>query len=259
MPELPDLEVYRKNLTKKVVGKKVDAVLVYNPRKLTLSGEADIDVLASDTIAAIERNGKELFFRFGKGHHIGVHLMLNGFFSIGTDIAQVPYKLFALEMHPFYLVISDPKGLANVSLDKPLPSVPDALSDQFSLDYLKAVLRKKRSKNIKAILIDQAIVRGIGNAYADEILWAAKISPESQAGKIPEQAVAHLFQTIESVLKRSISEIIAIAPDAISGEVRDFMRVHHKNKKTCPNGLPIQHKKIASKTTYFTAEQVVYG
>ncbi len=137
-------------------------------------------------------------------------------------------------------------------------AAPDALSSDFSLNYFLEKLRKRKTKNIKAFLIDQNIVRGIGNAYVDEILWEAKISPKCKAGDLPQDVAKRLFESIGKVLRRSVDEILDVKPDIINGEIRDFMRVHNRDKKVCPNGFKIFRKKIASKTTYYTEEQKTF-
>ena len=106
--------------------------------------------------------------------------------------------------------------------------------------------------------IDQSIVRGIGNAYADEILWQAKISPKSAVGKIPDYVIEELLASIKSVLTEAVEEIKKISPKIISGEVRDFLRIHHPDRSESPTGHRIIKQQVASKTTYFTAEQVLY-
>lgn len=110
----------------------------------------------------------------------------------------------------------------------------------------------------KAFLIDQSIVRGIGNAYADEILWQAKISPKSAVGKIPDYVIEELLASIKSVLTEAVEEIKKISPKIISGEVPGFLRIHHPDRSESPTGHRIIKQQVASKTTYFTAEQVLY-
>lgn len=258
MPELPDLEVYARNLEKQLSNKEVTKVVVYTPGKLNATQKEINDALISLKVVKFKRSGKEMCIEFEDGKSVCVHLMLEGRFDIVADVGTVAFKMLAFGFNGVYLVISDPTGWAKMELNPRDADAPDALSPAFSLDYFKRNLEERKLKNIKAFLIDQHIVRGIGNAYVDEILWDAKISPQSKAGKLPGEAVERLHRSIRTVLLRSVDEIMQINPNIINGEVRDFMRVHHKGKRVCPNGFSIQTKKIASKTTYYTAEQVVY-
>ena len=138
------------------------------------------------------------------------------------------------------------------------PDIPDALAENFTHEYLKEKLSKKRSALLKAFLMDQNIVRGIGNAYSDEIIWNCIISPKSKCGAVPDVLVKELYNSINKVLINAIDEIEKAIPNAISGEYRDFLAVHNKTKDTTPTGYKIIIEKIASRTTYFTEEQILY-
>lgn len=258
MPELPDLEAYSRNLQKKVSGKTVKEILLYKTDRVNVSQNEINEALTGAKLTRFERDGKEMLIRFDDEKTVRIHLMLEGKFNITDNIEAPSFKMFAFNLDDTCLVITDPKGWAKMELNPVAEKAPDALSPDFSMRYFKEKLKEKKSKNIKAFLIDQNIVRGIGNAYVDEILWEAKISPESKAGKLPDEIAETLYNTINTVLRRSIDEILEIEPDIINGEVRSFMRVHNSQRKTSPNGYPIRTAKIASKTTYFTEEQVLY-
>lgn len=111
---------------------------------------------------------------------------------------------------------------------------------------------------MKAFLIDQSILRGIGNAYVDEILWHARIAPKSVVGKIPDHVIEDLLISIKSVLTEAIDEIKKRKPETISEEVRDFLRVHNPDRSESPTGHRIMTEQVASRITYFTEEQVLY-
>jgi formamidopyrimidine-DNA glycosylase len=106
--------------------------------------------------------------------------------------------------------------------------------------------------------MDQNKIRGIGNAYADEILWDANISPFSVCNKIPTKKVAALLQSIKRVLRQAEKQILKSHPDLISGEVRDFLVIHNAKKKESPSGSPILVKKVGARKTYYTEEQHLY-
>ena len=258
MPELPDLEAYARNLEKMVSGKQVIEILLYHSDRVNVTQQNINDALVSAKLVRFKRNGKEMRIEFDNGKAVSIHLMLEGKFHVIVEIDDVAFKLFAFKLDDIYLVVSDPKYWAKMELDPESSNNPDALSPDFSLDYFREKLAKKSAKNIKAFLIDQNIVRGIGNAYVDEILWEAKVSPESKAGKLPDDVARRLYEAVGMVLSRSVDEILQINPDLINGEIRDFMRVHNKKRKVCPNGFPIHTKTIASKITYYTEEQMVY-
>jgi len=136
--------------------------------------------------------------------------------------------------------------------------VPDAFDGTFTLKYFFDIARGKPRVNVKAFLTDQNIVKGIGNAYADEILWTARISPYSLVGKIPEERLTALYNAIGTVLHDAVDCIKRISPDIISGEERSFLKVHNRTIKETETGYPIIVERVASKITYYTKEQVEY-
>ena len=262
MPELPDLEVFKDNIFNRLSSKRLVGLKVFSP-KITAPESVMIDELKNRELQCVNRYGKELLFDFAGGHIIAAHLMLNGRISIignANSADGIKYKVFSLIFENESIVFHDAGNIGAVIRYKPLPSdVPDALGADFTLEYFLNIARKKSSANIKAFLIDQKVVKGIGNAYADEILWLARVSPKSITGKIPVEVMTELYSAIGTVLRDAVVSIKAIAPDIISGEERSFLKVHNRFKKKTETGFPIIVEKIVSKTTYFTEEQVVYN
>ena len=106
--------------------------------------------------------------------------------------------------------------------------------------------------------MDQHVIRGIGNAYADEILWDAGISPFSAGNKIPPEKIKTLVKSIKKVLKDAEKKIKKTHPNLISGEIRDFLVLHHSKLKKSPTGAIIETGEINKRKTYYTNEQVLY-
>ncbi|MCL2627991.1 MAG: hypothetical protein FWD44_04745 [Oscillospiraceae bacterium] len=260
MPELPDLEVFKVNIFKRLTSKQLAGIEVFNPAKVLATKEFLINNFVGKNLLSIDRLGKELLFNFGDNRVIAAHLMLSGKISIVSEdtVNAIKFKIFSMSFEQETIVFSDMGGLCTIKL--PVPGkAPDAFADTLTLEYFLDIARKKSRSNVKAFLIDQSIVKGIGNAYVDEILWAARISPLSLIGKIPEDKLAILYQSIGTVLSDAIASIKRISPDIISGEERSFLKVHNKAIKETETGYPIIVEKIASKITYHTKEQVVYS
>lgn len=97
----------------------------------------------------------------------------------------------------------------------------------------------KISRPIKTVLTDGKIVQGIGNAYVDEILYAAKLSPCSIIAKIPEEKITMLTKAIKLVLREAQAHILKNFPDTITEKERDFFKVHRPKRKNTPNGKTI--------------------
>jgi len=261
MPELPDLEVFKINVFNRLTSKRLIGLEIFNQNKVNNLQAKLIDGLKGRDLLNINRIGKELIFDFGDKKIVTAHLMLNGEMSIvnEADIGEIKYKIFSFYFEKEALVFRDMGGLCTIKYMPEINKTPDVFDDTFTLKYFLDTAHKKPRVNVKAFLIDQNITKGIGNAYADEILWAARISPRSIIGKIPDDVLTTLYKNIGSVLRNAIESIKSISPDIISGEERSFLKVHNKMKKKTETGYPIIIEKIASKTTYFTEEQVLWN
>jgi len=262
MPELPDLEVFKDNIFNRLTSKRLVGLKVFN-MNITTPESILQEELNGRELLGVNRFGKELLFDFADGQIISAHLMLKGNISIVNDpkaADKIKSKVFAMQFEHESIYFHDTGKLGTIIRYKPLPSrAPDALGSHFTLDhFLKAARRRKPIETVKAFLIDQKVVKGIGNAYADEILWFARISPKSLTVNIPEEAMVQLYNAIGIVLQDAITSIKAISPDIISGEERSFLKVHNKSITETETGFPIIIETIASKITYFTEEQIVY-
>ena len=215
------------------------------------------ELLLGKAIVGISRYGKEIKIDFEGGHYLMLHLMREGqLYDNEHDVKNAVFKM--IFHNNDILVMSDFMKQAKISLDPALSSVPDPFDDIFTYEYLTERLKTKSKMKVKSFLIDQKNILGIGNAYADEILWESRISPESLCGNIPDKIANDLFKSIRKVLEQAVNTITSISPNIISGEVRDFLVVHNKNLQNSPTGHKIIVQKIGGKTTYFTDEQIKY-
>jgi len=255
MPELPDLQAFSHNLNKKLAGKTVKEVVIVNAKKLNVSHNELKDTLEGQKLDKVYREGKELYFKFNKGDILALHLMLHGKLFLFEGRNENKYPIIELHFSDDTgLVLTDFQGIANPTLNPEEKEAPDAMD--INADFLKTRLAKTKT-NIKTVLLDQKIIRGIGNAYADEILWHAGISPFSASNKIPEDKLSDLTRSIDSVLKEAEKSILKSNPDIINGEVRDFMLIHNSRKTHSPKGAEIKIKE-GSRKTYYTDEQELF-
>jgi formamidopyrimidine-DNA glycosylase len=256
MPELPDLQVFSRNLNKTLNGKTVTTIIVHKAPKLNVTPAALKDTLQGQKLSSVYRDGKELYFKFSEGDVLALHLMLHGKLFLFEGKNENKYSIIEILFNDNTgLALTDFQGIANPTLNPAEKDAPDA--DAADLEYLKTKLGKTKT-NVKTVLLDQKIIRGIGNAYADEILWDARISPFSASNKIPDGKVKDLLKSIHSVLKHAEEEIIKSNPDIIAGEVRDFMLIHNSKKKQSPTGAEILIKE-AGRKTYYTEEQELFS
>jgi len=258
MPELPDLEVFSHNLNKKLAKKKFKKVAVVNKRKLKVSEKQLKKSLEGATLKKVYREGKELHFEFDNNAVLGMHLMLHGKLHLFTKKNEQKNTIIELIFKDDTgLALTDYQGAATVALNPETKTAPDALSKEVDFNFLKEKLSKKRS-NIKSFLLDQKNIRGVGNAYADEILWQARISPFSVCNKLPDSVIKVLVKSIRSVLKDAQKKIRKEQPEIISGEIRDFLKIHNSKQKESPTGRKIRNNKISSRITYYTNEQKLF-
>jgi formamidopyrimidine-DNA glycosylase len=254
MPELPDLQVFSRNLTKALKGRKVEKVTCHS-KKLNVSAKELQDSLQGAGLDKVERVGKELHFIFNNRHVLGLHLMLHGRLAL-SEVEEGKNLIISLKFNDGnVLSLTDFQAAATPTLDPKENSAPDAL--KIDAKYLQDKLSKTRTP-VKTELMDQKVVRGIGNAYADEILWDARISPFSPSNKIPADKVGVLAKSIKKVLEHAEKQILKEHPDIITGEYRDFLEVHNPRKKKTSTAAAILQKPIASRKTYYTEEQELF-
>ena len=256
MPELPDIQVFSSNLKTLFVGKKLVKIKVVNGKKLKDTQQQFSKALEGKILKDVYRSGKEMRFLFSNGQILGLHLMLTGDlipFEKTNDRKSTIVEFYFSNKES--LALTDRMKNANIKLNPEDKEGIDALDLNFK--YLKSILQRKA--NIKNVLLDQNLIRGIGNGYSDEILWETKISPFSRADAIPDEKINELAKTIKAVMKNAISKISKAYPGLIHGEVRDFMKIHTKNKTESPSGAPIKVEKRGMLKTYYTDEQILYN
>jgi len=239
------------------VGKKLSKIKVIGGKKITDSPKELSKNLEGSKLKDIYRSGKELRFQFSNNAILGMHLMLTG--DIFPFKKKNEKKSTIVELY-----FSDGDGLALidrmknafVKLNPEEKKGIDALDPKLNYAYLKKALNRKAA--IKNVLLDQNIIRGIGNGYSDEILWETRISPFSIAQAIPDAKIKELARTIKRILKSVSDKIYKKYPGLIQGEIRDFMKIHTKKKTESPTGATIRTENRGMLKTFYTDEQVLY-
>ncbi len=256
MPELPDIEVFTKSLHEIFAEKKLTRIKIINGKKLVDSPAAFTKALAGKTLQKVYRSGKEMRFQFSGNTLLGIHLMLTGDIFVFEKKNDHHSTIAELYFENKGLALTDRMRNAYLKLDPEDKLGVDALSKQLTLKYLKKALQRKTT--IKKILIDQDVIRGIGNSYSDEILWAARISPYSVACAIPDNKIADLLLAIRKVLKDATKQISKKYKGRINVEVKEFLKIHTKITERSPTGKPIIIDQHGMMKTYYTKEQKLY-
>lgn len=259
MPELPDIEVFTRNLNKRFAGKQLVKVKIVNGEKLKDTASAFSKSLDGKTLEKIYRSGKEMRFRFSNGQLLGLHLMLTGDVILFDNENKNTHRATIAEFNfddGSGFALTDRMRNANIKLDPVDKQGVDALSAELNFAYLKQAF--KRKTGIKKILIDQDVIRGIGNSYSDEILWKARISPYSVAAAIPDEKIKELVPIIKKTLKDETERIYKKYKDKVNVEVKEFLQIHTKDKTESPTGAKIIIDQKGMMKTYYTNEQVLY-
>ena len=227
MPELPEVEVVRAGLAPAVLGAAITDVSVFDERALTrhTAGSADfVRRLEGARIIGAARRGKFLWLPLeGSASAMIAHLGMSGQLLLrAPDAPSERHERIRIGLeHPRHgalaVVFCDQRTFGSLAVD-PLtvdgadliPSqvrhiARDPLDTAFDDDAFISAVRR-RSSAIKRILLDQTLISGIGNIYADESLWAARIHPETHGRSLPERAVRRLLDEIRLVLERALSE-----------------------------------------------------
>ena len=256
MAELPDLTVFANILTRKFGGKTLNRIDVTVAKKLNVSPAELKSALEGRQLLAVKRAGKTLQFHFSGEQVLGLHLMLRGELVAIQDEETPKFQILAFHFDKGDgFAVIDLQKQATPTLQPPPVAVPDALA--LGKEYFSSLLSKKRTV-IKTLLMDQKLMRGIGNSYADEILYDAGVSPFSTANAIPAPYIDRLFNSINEVLKNAIEQIGAANGDELKGELKDVMHIHSRILKKTSKGEEIKTEKIGGRITYYTDAQQLF-
>lgn len=257
MAELPDLTVFAKTLNHHFKGHPLKSLEVTVAKKLNVTVKELKDHLEGSTLDLVQKEGKTLEFHFSNGNILGLHLMLRGELTIiDKDNPNPKFEIIRLDFgKQGAFAVTDFLKQAKPTLNPEPVSVPNALAiGQEAFEKLLA----HKPVQIKTLLMDQKKIRGIGNSYADEILWEAKISPLSSSTAIPKKAVAKLYSSMNQVLDEAIKTISDYNGNELRGELRDHLKIHGSHLEKSPTGKTIQSEKINGRTAYYTQEQKLY-
>ncbi len=205
MPELPEVEAARKELAKAAEGKVIARLRLLHPALARRITPARLRGLKGRRIERVERRGKHQLIHLDDGRTIAVHFRMNGDWEIGTVADAEPrFMRASIELaDETRVALTDMRALSTVELFDAGEGDPDLGPEPtdaaFNADTLGVAL-KRRSGAIKPALLDQHMVAGIGNIYAAEALWAARISPKAKAASLSAQRRERLIQAIREVL-----------------------------------------------------------
>ncbi|MEU7628962.1 bifunctional DNA-formamidopyrimidine glycosylase/DNA-(apurinic or apyrimidinic site) lyase [Nocardia sp. NPDC049220] len=274
MPELPEVEVVRRGLAEHVVGRVVESVAITHPRSVRrhLEGAADLaGRLTGLKVESAERRGKFLWLTFDD-HEVAlvVHLGMSGQMLVqpadaplqkhahiratlgdGTQLRFVDQRTFGgWALAPLVEVDGTllPEPVAHIARDP--------LDPRFEVDAVIAAIRGKQSE-IKRVLLDQGVVSGIGNIYADESLWRAKINGGRPASGLSRPAVRGLLDAVGSVMGAALAaggtsfDALYVNVNGQSGYFERSLAVYGRENEPCGRcGAPITRERFMNRSSY---------
>lgn len=274
MPELPEVETVRRGLERFVVGRRVDRVEIGRERTVRrTSPEAVIHGLTGARIEAARRHGKYLLLALDSGDEVMIHLRMTGQVLVAeAGAARPPHTHVALTLddgHELWFV--DPRTFGEVvvfdpdNIDAEVPDVArlgvDPIAGDLTLPLFKQILRR-RHRQLKPLLLDQHVIAGIGNIYADEILHAARLRPDRMSDELSTASERRLHRAIHEILNdaidaggSSLSDNQYVDLFGAGGSYQDAHRVYGHAGERCPTcGVGwIRRTLTAQRSTHFCA------
>jgi formamidopyrimidine-DNA glycosylase len=282
MPELPEVETIRAGLAKLLPGKVVKDVW-YDWDKSFPNAPADVArFLVGSTIEKVRRRAKVLIVELSGGWALIIHLKMTGQLVFVSDkkrfgaghpskelVGELPAKtthvvidftdgskLFFNDQRKFgWMRLMPAIEIPEIDFFKKVG--PEPLDDDFTVDRFIERLMRRKNSNIKAVLLDQTVIAGVGNIYADESLWGAKIHPATLVSKVPKAKLVMLYNSLRDVLQLSIqkggsTDKNYVDAEGKKGSYLSFANVFRKEGQPCPRcGTPIEKIRVAGRGTHF--------
>jgi len=249
VPELPEVEALAGFLRENAVGRRVEKVELHSLSALK-TFDPPLDALVGQTVAGCSRRGKFLLLETDQHLWLAMHLSRSGWVkwrdvvtvakAVGPKKGPLALRVrldggagfevteMATEKRLALFVTRDPdsvEGIAKLG--------PDPLDPSFEEPAFAALLTGRRAQ-IKGVLTDQSVIAGVGNAYSDEALHLARLSPFRQADKLTADEAARLFAALRTVLNDAVERSAGLPASGLKSEKKAAMRVHGRAGQACP-------------------------
>lgn len=254
MPELPEVEALAQDLTGRLAGRAI--VTVHVPQFSALKTfDPPITALQGTLVDGVRRHGKFLDLDCS-GTHLVLHLARAGWVRWRDEVPTIPPKPSTKSTLAVRIVLDDRgtgtspglditeagtrKSLAMYVVRDPLdvPGIaslgPDPLASEFTEEVLGSILAAEGRKQLKGVLRHQGTIAGIGNAYSDEILHAARMSPYKPAGSLEPEELTTLYAALRSTLGDAVERSRGLAASELKGEKKSNLAVHGRTGQPCP-------------------------
>lgn len=281
MPELPEVETVRRGLYELIIGRKVTKVAHDNPKSFP-NASADVkNFLIGATISDVRRRAKVLMIDLSSDYSLVIHLKMTGQLVFrskeavfgaghpsGSLVGELPDRSTRVTFEftdGSHLYFNDQRKFGWVKLLPTLeiPNIdfmqkvgPEPLEADFTAEQFAERFQRRAKTSIKAALLDQTVVAGVGNIYADESLWGAKIHPRRLVGSLSQAEFKNLYTELRSVMNLAIEKGGSTDKNYVNAEGKrgsymDFARVFRREGQSCPRcGTPIIKFKHAGRGTH---------
>jgi formamidopyrimidine-DNA glycosylase len=268
MPELPEVETIRLALEPHLVGRRLEQVDIHDPRLVRpFEPTAVAAELEGERVAALERRGKYLIVRFESGRALLIHLRMTGSLrhAVRDGLEEDPYRRAVVRLDDGSdVAYRDVRRFGTWLLLEPHEADPyiddrlgrEPLERSFTSRRLGERLEGRRAP-IKAALLDQRTVAGLGNIYVDEALWRARVHPLRPAGELDGDEIARVTRGIKEALRAGLARQGASlrdysTPDGRRGRMQEEFRVYGRAGEPCPRcGTPVDKIKAGGRGTWY--------
>ncbi len=272
MPELPEVETIKRELLQKIKGKKIVSVEVLAPKTINCPADKFKKIIKNSRIKDVQRRAKLLIIKLSNNYNLAVHLKLTGQFIYKTqdtkyDIQNTKYtcliftfqngdKLFFNDLRKFAFVkLLNDKKLEKLLAEKDFG--PEPLDKTFTLKVFQNLLFQKKKAKIKPLLMNQNFLAGVGNIYAAESCFCAKILPTRFAGSLTKEEIKKLYQCLRKILKTAVTRKGSSVNQYVDvfgkkGNYVPLLKVYGREGKICLRcGSKIKKIILNGRGTYF--------
>lgn len=260
MPELPEVETIRRQLTRTIVKKRIEEVIVYDSRLVKCEVKKFIRILKGARIEEVRRIGKVLVIQLDRDEFLVIHLRISGWLILSKNEEKFSRVVFIFDDGQ-RLSFCDQRALGHIQVTDDLDSLPlikemgiDALSIKEN-EFIRLI--KSRKIKIKPLLMDQKFIAGIGNVYAQESLFCAGINPLRLANELDDREIKSLYRCLKDILTEAIKQKGSSVDTyrQINGEEGGyvpFLKVYQREGQPCVRcKTPIKRVVIGGRGTYF--------
>jgi formamidopyrimidine-DNA glycosylase len=266
MPELPEVETVRLGLAKHVIGKKIRKIQVHHSRATATKSLAPLSSLAGAKINGVSRRGKFLWFDLDRPEVLVAHLGMSGQFLI-SNASEVPQRHMRvrIDLGRLELRFIDQRTFGWLAVENTIAGVPtsashiarDPFDPEFDLDVSVARFMAKRTE-IKRALLDQEVLSGVGNIYADETLWRSKVHPETRCEKMKPAKLREVILNATKVMREALAkggtsfDELYINVNGESGYFERSLAVYGREGESCPKcHSAIRRIRFANRSSHF--------